>query len=197
MKFIWRFYWILKRKVYLVKWLIYPNTMAWGPMQLHRFKPALYGKVWKISGIVWKILPAMEDFHSIVYPGRQNLCDLVFESSRFHKDLHSKRMHYDFAILCSVCSGKHKPRAMQNSEQKLTSRLGGRLRIFNETAFNSFIAIERTMLSRNRWSVANHDQKRICKLPYFVDFYLIKYSTDSAWKPRQYLNLLSCHRMWI
>jgi len=31
MKFIWRFYWILKRKVYLAKWIIYPNTMARGP----------------------------------------------------------------------------------------------------------------------------------------------------------------------
>ena len=30
MKFIWRFFWILKRTVYLAKWIIYPNTMARG-----------------------------------------------------------------------------------------------------------------------------------------------------------------------
>ena len=36
MKFIWRYYWILKRKVYLAKWIIFPNIMVRGPMQLHR-----------------------------------------------------------------------------------------------------------------------------------------------------------------
>jgi len=30
-KCIWHFYWILKRKVYLAKWIICPNTMARGP----------------------------------------------------------------------------------------------------------------------------------------------------------------------
>ena len=45
MKFIWRFYRILKRKLYLAKWIIYPNAVARGPMQLHRLHRLKVGPV--------------------------------------------------------------------------------------------------------------------------------------------------------
>jgi len=56
-KFVWPFYWILKRKVYLATWMIYPNTMARGPQRCWAqcscigLRPALVDQVKKFGRV--------------------------------------------------------------------------------------------------------------------------------------------------